>query len=68
MHQIIGGVVAAALAGLGFLVRRWLRRESLDEVIARKLKLVTLYQKMKAAGIDRSELQRLEQEISERGD
>jgi len=60
MYEVIAAAVAALLAGLGYLAKRWLRRESVDEVIARRLKLVALYQKMKSAGIDAAELERLE--------
>jgi|EndMetStandDraft_9_1072997.scaffolds.fasta_scaffold4329624_1 hypothetical protein len=64
MQQVIAAVVAAGLAGIGFVVRRWWRRERLDEIIARRLKLVSLYQRMTAAKLDVKALEELERDLS----
>lgn len=66
MHEVIAVVLAAALTGLGFLVRRWLGRESVDEIIARRLKLVALCQRMRSAKLDVESLERLEQELGDK--
>lgn len=64
MQQVIAAAVAAGLTGIGFVVKRWLRRERLDEIIARRLKLVSLYQRMTAAKLDIKALEKLERELS----
>lgn len=63
MHQIIATIIAATFGGLGYLIRRVLRRESLDERISRRLKLITLHKRMKSAGLDADEIRRLELDI-----
>lgn len=65
MQQVIAAIVTTTFGGLGFLILRWMRREAIDEAIARKLKLVTLYQRMTSAGLDSGELRRLELEIAQ---
>jgi hypothetical protein len=53
------------LAGIVFVLRRWWRRERLDEIIARRLKLVSLYQRMTAAKkLDMKALEELERDLS----
>lgn len=64
MYQVIAAVLAAGFAGIGYVIRRWLRRERVDEVIARRLKLVALHQRMKAAKLDIKALEALEREIT----
>lgn len=63
MQQTIATLVAAVLGGLGYLVQRWLRHDAVSETINRRLKLVTLYQKMRTAGLDDAELERLERRL-----
>ena len=67
MQQMIGTLVAAVLGGLGYLVQRWLRPDAVAETINRRLKLVTLYQKMRTAGLDDAELERLERRLMNGG-
>lgn len=64
MYQVIAAVLAAVCAGIGYLIRRLLRRERVDEVIARRLKLVALHQRMQAAKLDVKALEALEREIT----
>ena len=64
MHQILATVVGAFLGGLGFLARRFLERDPLITVIDRRLRLVSLHQRMKAAGLTENDLIRLEQGLS----
>lgn len=63
MDQLMAAIGAGCLAGFGFLARRWLRRERTDETIARRLKVVSLYQRMRAAKLDVDGLERLEREL-----
>lgn len=63
MQQVFAAFVAAGLTGFGFVVRRWWRRERLDEIIARRLKLVSLYQRMAAAKLDVKALEKLERDL-----
>lgn len=34
MHQILASLLAAALSQMGFVVRRWIRKEGITEVIS----------------------------------
>lgn len=64
MHQALTSVVAAALSAIGFVARRWIRKDRLSELIDRRLKLVALHQKMTAAGLDDGDLDRLERRLA----
>jgi len=64
MYQILATVVGAIMGGLGALVRRFLERDSLAMVIDRRLRLVSLYQRMRAAGLTESDLIQLEQDLT----
>lgn len=64
MHQILASVLAAALSAIGFIVRRWVRKDRMTEVIERRLKLVALHKKMTAAGLDDGDLDRLERRLA----
>lgn len=63
MNQAIAIVVSGLLTGIGFFFRRWIGRERLGEVIERRLKLDSTHAKMKSAGIDQADLDRLEAEL-----
>jgi hypothetical protein len=65
MHQVLAAVVGAVLSAIGFVARRWIRKDRLSEVIERRLKLVALYQKMVAAGLDDGDLDRLERRLAD---
>lgn len=64
MHQILATVVGAVMGGFGFLARRFLERDPLTTVIDRRLRLVSLHQRMKAAGLTEDDLIRLERGLS----
>lgn len=64
MHQILTAVVGAAMGGIGFFARRVLRRDALTEVIERRLRLVSLHQRMKAAGLTEQDLMDLERGLN----
>lgn len=65
MHQILATVVGAVLGGFGFLARRFLDRDPLTTVIDRRLRLVSLHQRMKAAGLTEKDLIQLERGLSQ---
>lgn len=65
MHQILATVVGAVLGGFGFLARRFLERDPLTTVIDRRLRLVSLHQRMKAAGLTEKDLIQLERGLSQ---
>lgn len=65
MHQILASALEAALSAIGFIVRRWIRKDRISEIIERRLKLVALYQKMIAAGLNVGDLDRLERHLAE---
>jgi len=64
MHQILATMVGAVLGGLGFLARRFLERDPLTTVIDRRLRLVSLHQRMKAAGLTDKDLIQLERGLA----
>jgi hypothetical protein len=64
MHQILASGLAAVLSAIGFIVRRWIRKDRITEVIERRLKLVALHQKMAAAGLEDADLDRLERRLA----
>lgn len=64
MHQVMAAVFATGLAGIGYLIRRWMRRERVDDIIARRLKLVSLHQRMRAAKLDIEDLETFEREVT----
>lgn len=65
MHQVLASVVTAALSAMGFVARRWIRKDRLTEVIDRRLKLVALHKKMIAAGLDHADLELLERRLAD---
>lgn len=64
MQQITAVTISAALAGFGHLAQRWLRRDNLAEAIDRRLKLVTLYCRMRSANLNDDDLERMERQLS----
>jgi len=65
MHQILATVVGAVLGGFGFLARRFLERDPMTTVIDRRLRLVSLHRRMKAAGLTEKDLIQLERRLSQ---
>ncbi|QQR39027.1 hypothetical protein [Devosia rhizoryzae] len=65
MHQILATVVGAVLGGLGFLARRLLERDPLATVIDRRLRLVSLHQRMKAAQLTENDLVQMERGLAQ---
>ncbi|SMQ85271.1 hypothetical protein SAMN06295905_2548 [Devosia lucknowensis] len=63
MLQILVIMAGSLLAAIGWLVRRRIRNEAVDEIIKRRLSLVELHHRMKAEGIDANDLSRLETEM-----
>ena len=53
MHQILATVIGAVLGALGFIARRLIERDPLTTVINRRLRLISLHQRMKATGAKR---------------
>lgn len=49
MVRILAAGVTATLAGLGWLISRWLLRDALVERMDRRLKAVALHQRMRRA-------------------
>ncbi|SMQ85927.1 hypothetical protein SAMN06295905_3222 [Devosia lucknowensis] len=63
MLQVLAIITGSVLAAIGWVVRRRIRNEAVDEIIKRRLSLVELYQRMKAAELDIKGLNRLESEL-----
>lgn len=63
MVQILAAGVTATLAGIGWLISRWLKRDALTERVDRRLKLIALHQRMTKAGLTLDDLERLEKEM-----
>lgn len=57
-------LASAALAASGFFLQRWLRRDRIAETIDRRLKVITLQQKLNETGIDARELPKIEEMLS----
>ena len=64
MLQLMTATVVSALAGMGWLISRWLKRDAVSERIERRLKLVALHQRIKGAGLSEHDLKKIEQELS----
>lgn len=63
MQQIMATVLGMVLSGIGFLLVRWIRRDGFTDTINRRLKVLALHQRMKAANIDLNELRELEKAL-----
>ena len=64
MHQILATVLGTVLGGLGFLAHPFLERDPLTTVIDRRLRLVSLHQRMKTAGLTEKDLIQLERALA----
>lgn len=66
MVQVLIAAINVMLAGLGWLITRWVKRDALTERVDRRLKLIALHQRMTKAGLTRDDLERLERRLSDR--
>lgn len=64
MLQLLTATIVSALAGVGWIISRWARKDALSERIERRLKLVALHQRMKGARLSVQDLAKMEQELS----
>lgn len=63
MVQVLAAAITATLAGLGWLISRWVKHDALTEHVDRRLKLIALHQRMTKAGLTLDDLKRLEKEL-----
>ena len=63
MVPVLTAAMTATLAGLGWLISRWVKRDAMMERVDRRLKLIALHQRMTKAGLTLDDLERLEKEL-----
>src|SRR5690606_26544451 len=61
--HILATLTGSVLAGLGGTIQRGMRGDAVDEAITRRLKLVELYQRMRAVGLDAKGHDKLETDL-----
>ena len=59
MQQWLIAAVAPALAGFGYLIRRWMEGRRRGEVLKRRLQALKLWKGMKRTGLTMQDLDRL---------
>jgi hypothetical protein len=57
-------ILPIVLAGLGYLAKRWIERRRRSEALRRKLQALALHQGMVRAGVNLSDLERIEREAA----
>ena len=62
MQQWWWALVALAVLGAGYVLRRWIERRRRMEGLSRKLRALALYQGMKREGVSLDDLDRIERE------
>ena len=58
-------VAPVALAGAGYLLRRWLERRRASEALKQRLQTLSLYQGLQRTGLTLNDLDRIQREAIE---